>query len=226
MKLPETKSTPVTDLREYTFLVYGVPKVGKSTFCSKFEDAIFIATEQGHKFLEVYKVDPSKWSDIVEVARELYKQKDNKKFKTVIFDTADIAYKMCEQYICEKNNIEHLSDLGFGKGYNFVRDEFMRIITALSQAGYGLVFISHSETRDVDEGGIKRSFTDTTLSGSAKKVIPGLCDFIFYCHVNEAGDRRMLTQQTKSVNAGGRSDKLPKIMDLDFDQLKNELLGE
>ena len=221
MELPTAKSSPVRDIRDYTFLIYGQPKAGKTTFCSNFEGALFIATEPGHKFQEIYKVDPKNWRDIQMIAKHLLNTEHD--FKTIVIDTADNAYKMCGDYVKQKNNIQHESDLGFGKGYALIKDEFMRVINALAQKGFGIVFISHAQTREIEENGIKRAFTDTTLGGSASKVISGLCDFIFYASIDANGKRTIRTKANPSVNAGDRSGKLPEIMPLDFKTLENAL---
>jgi hypothetical protein len=39
----------------------------------------------------------------------------------------DNAYKMCSDYVCKKFKIEHESDLGYGKGYALINNEFQRV---------------------------------------------------------------------------------------------------
>lgn len=221
MKLPTSKSTPARRIQDYTFLIYGQPKAGKTTFCSHFDGALFIATEPGHKFQEIFKVDPQNWTDVLMITKNLLETEHN--FKTIIIDTADNAYKMCADYIKKKYKIDHESDLGFGKGYSFVKDEFMRVINALAQKGFGIVFISHASTREIEENGVKRAVTDSTLSGSASKTISGLCDFIFYVYVDKDGQRRFRTKGSPALNAGDRSGQLPEVMPLDFENLKKEI---
>jgi len=48
--------------------------------------------------------------------------------KTIVLDTVDNAYKMCSDYVCKKFKIEHESDLGYGKGYALINNEFQRVI--------------------------------------------------------------------------------------------------
>lgn len=224
MKLPQAKSKPVSDIRDYTFLIYGQPKAGKTTFCSNFEGALFIATEPGHKFQEIYKLDPQSWMDIRQIVKNLLTTKHD--FKTVVIDTADNAYKMCADYIKKQNNIKHESDLGFGKGYALIKDEFMSVINALAQKGFGIVFISHAQTREVEENGIKRAYTDTTMGGSASKVISGLCDFIFYAYIDNDGNRLIKTKGSPNINAGDRSGKLPETIALDYETIVKELTNQ
>jgi hypothetical protein len=226
MKLPTAKTKPVTDLSHYTFLIYGNPKSGKSTLASKFDRALFLAFEPGHKFLEIFKIDITSWEQVRETAKELIKTKDEHKFKTIVFDTADIAYALCERYVCNKLSIDHPSDLGFGKGYQRIRHEFMYLINILGQHGFGLVFISHSQTREKEERNRKFSYTDSTLSGSAQKVIHGLCDIIMYSFIDNDGRHLLRCKANEHTNAGDRSGKLSEFMLNDFAKLEEVLNGD
>ncbi len=54
--LPTTKTKPTTDLAKQSILLYGVPKLGKSSFASQFPEAMFFECEPGLNHLEVFKV--------------------------------------------------------------------------------------------------------------------------------------------------------------------------
>lgn len=233
--LPKEKTKPTTNINEYTYLIYGEPKVGKTTLASQFPDAIFLATEAGHKFVEVYKIDIKNFDEFKLAARELCTEEHQ--FKTVVIDTADNLYTMAAKSVCKKMGIEHQSDADFGKAYDRIKHEIMEIITALTLRGLGVVFISHVDTREIThhrnvpdgKGGhvvaeVKSKVTDATLSGSAKKIIRGLCDMIFYCYIDDKGERWIRTKQTETIVAGDRSGRLPAVMPLDYKQLENELL--
>jgi len=53
--LPTKKTPPKQDLAGLTVLVYGPSKIGKSTWCSQADGALFLATEPGLNALEVYR---------------------------------------------------------------------------------------------------------------------------------------------------------------------------
>lgn len=222
MDLPIKKSQKVTNLQEYTYFIYGEPKVGKTTFCSNFESALFICTEPGHKFQEIYKVSPTNWTEFKDIARKLYSSKHD--FKTIVIDTVDNAYTMCKDYVCKQLHINDPSDLGYGKGFNAVKSEFHSVINGLAQKGFGIIFVSHAQTNEKEVKNVKRSYTDSTLSGSARKVVSGLCDFIFYCYIDDDGTRKFRTKATPNYNAGDRTGKLPEIMNLDYKQLEQALI--
>jgi len=45
--LPTAKTQPKPNLADLTVLVYGQTKIGKSTFCSQSDDALFLAPSPG-----------------------------------------------------------------------------------------------------------------------------------------------------------------------------------
>ena len=55
------------------------------------------------------------WSEFRKVLRKLKDENVQKKFETIIIDTADIAYDYCENYICSNNGVDSIGDIGFGK---------------------------------------------------------------------------------------------------------------
>lgn len=226
MELPKQKSKPVNDLKKYIIQIYGEPKVGKSTFASKFPNALFIATEPGHKFLSVFGGDKihQTWDDIRDTVRRLCAE--NHQFETVIIDTTDNAIKMCKRYIKKREGIKHESDLQWGKGWSFVKEEFESVVGALANRGFGLVFISHIKETTRTHRGVDRSFIDNSLDNAGKLFINGLSDFIFYAFMDDDQNRLLRTKANLNVNAGDRSGILPEIIPMDYDVLKNELQKE
>ena len=56
LTLPTQRTKPITDLDKQTILLYSAPKLGKSTFASRFPEAIFFECEPGLTHIEVFKV--------------------------------------------------------------------------------------------------------------------------------------------------------------------------
>jgi len=249
MPLPLKKTEKETNYLKKIFLIYGLPKIGKTTIASKFGDeqnrVLFFATEAGHKEQEIFKWfveetveetdfatgevceikierDPSTWEHFRQCVFEVTKQND---FKCLVIDTADNLFDWCQSYTRKKHNIQHESDLGFGKGYDILKKEFAAPINYLSQKGYGVIFLSHQKETEVEERRRKFTKIDTTLPNTAKKIIQPLADFIFYFHADDEGNRLIRTKATENVTAGDRSGRLPELLPMDaeilIEQLKN-----
>lgn len=234
MPLPKEKSKKEKNYLKKIYTVYGQPKVGKTTIVSNLGDGdgdvLFFATEPGHKFQEIYKwttgdgSSPTSWDHFKQCVKELLQGEHN--FKAIAIDTVDNLYSWCSAHVLKENDIEHESDLGFGKGWKLVEKEFHRVINFLTQKDYGVIFISHEKTESRKKKGIEYTYTKSTLGTGATRVVHGLSDYIFYFHADEDGNRWIRTKGTNNVNAGDRSGLLPELIEMDSEKLIEELKKE
>jgi hypothetical protein len=215
--LPTRKTPPQTELTSQTILAYGPPKVGKSTFFSKSDGALFIKTEDGLKHLEAFETTVSSWVEFLNICKEI--SGGDHKFKTIILDTVDNLCDMCSDYICKQQGIKHESDLEWGKGYALVNEELSRVLTKLSLMPYGLVMISHVSVKKEKGRTGEFSKSDPDMPKGARKVIRNMSDFIlFFDFESDEGDKRVIrTKPNQHYDAGDRSGKLPETMDMDYD---------
>jgi len=226
MTLPEKKSEKKLSIKDMTTLIYGAPKIGKSTFCSQSENALFLSTEPGLNALSVYKVDVRSWSDFLSACGEIAKGKHN--YKTIVIDTIDNLHKSCAEYVCQKHGIEHESDLSFGKGFKLVQDEFARAINKLAFLPYGLILVSHAQEKELETAAGKRLKILPTLPDKVHKFIAGLADIILYCDIERKTDDKGKTTQRRVVRtkpsatyeAGDRTGLLPATISLDYKELE------
>lgn len=220
--LPTEKSPPKRNLADLTVLVYGPSKIGKSTWCSQAEGAVFLATEAGLNNLEVFQVPVSTWDEFLVACREVAEGKHP--FKTVIIDTVDNAYRMCVDHVCAKFKIQHESDLGFGKAYAVINNEFHRVLTKLSLLPYGLFLVSHSQEREIETRTGKHTRIVPTLPDRVRQIVLGMADVILYCDIEvttgpDGGTTTRRVMRTKphvNYEAGDRTGRLPEVIDLDF----------
>lgn len=220
--LPNQKTPTKTSLTDLTVLIYGQSKLGKTTMCSHAEDALFLATEAGLNNLEVFQVPIGTWDELLTACKEI--ADGQHPYKTIIIDTIDNAYRMCAEYICQKFKIEHESDLGYGKGYALINNEFYRVLNKLALLPYGLFLISHSQEKELETRTGKLTRVVPTLPDKARKIVLGMVDVILFCdlEVTTAADgkavsRRVVrTKPSLHYEAGDRTGRLPEVFDLDF----------
>jgi hypothetical protein len=220
--LPTAKTPPKPDLADLTVLWYGQTKIGKSSTCAQADGALFLATEPGLNALDVYQAPILCWDDLLNVCAEIVGGKHP--FKTVVIDTIDNAYKFCTDYILAKAKVEHESDLGYGKGYALVNNEFQRVLTKLAFQPYGLFLISHAKEMEMDSRTGKYTRVVPTLPDKARKIVLGMADMVLFCDLEvtpgEKGEqhvRRVIrTKPSLYYEAGDRTGRLPDVIDLDF----------
>lgn len=221
--LPTERTKPSADLSTKTTLIYGPPKIGKSTFASRFPSAIFLECEPGLSELEVYKIPTYSWEDFL-AACSLVAAGDHQ-FKTIVVDTADNAFKMCSDFICAKHGVEYEGDLSHGKGWAFVKNEWHRVLTRLASLPYGLILISHALDKRIETRTGEYTKTQPSLPDRARGVVLGLVDMILFCDSvarkaedgSLAVERVIRTKPHPTYEAGDRTGRLPATLPLDFE---------
>lgn len=217
------------DLRGYSVLFYGEPKSGKTTISSKFPGALVLAFEKGYAAIPGIMAKPmNSWSDFKKVLAELKDPEVKNIFQTVVIDTADIAYGLCEKYICSresdaKNTYEQISDLPFGKGYKLAQQEFDEGLRKILQMDYGLILISHAVDKVFkDEAGVEYNQIIPTLDNKARLVCERTCDIIGYSRqvqTEEGTKTKLFMRGTPRFVAGSRFRYTPDVIDFTYDNL-------
>lgn len=99
-------------------LLYGMPKIGKSTFGANAINPIFLNIEDGIDNLDVTRAFDSSnksYQDCVELIERLITQEHD--FKTLVLDSADWFERLIYKHICVKEKVDSIENIGYGKGY-------------------------------------------------------------------------------------------------------------
>lgn len=211
------------DLSGYSVLVYGPPKIGKTTLASKFPKTLLLATEKGYSAIPgILAVDILSWADFKRVVSQLKSDDAHKAYSTIAIDTIDILYDLCEKYICANEGINEIGDIKFGGGYKKASLEFDNTLRKIVQMNYGLVMTSHAVVKDVEVNG-KVAYTRVTpsLGATPKKVVLKMTDIIAYAQQDENEDgsfeNKLYLRGSKTLEAGSRfrymADSIPFTYD-------------
>lgn len=146
-------------MKHIKMVLYGEPGVGKSVFASKAPKPFFITTDGNYEFLEDFGAKPedhiqvNSWTEAKKALSNTY---DN--YDTIVIDLAEDLFKWCEYEFCKKNGYEHVSDLGFGKGYDITRNDFFINICKILNLPKNVILIMHGITNVVkDRRGIEHT---------------------------------------------------------------------
>lgn len=133
-------------------VLYGVEGIGKSTFASQFPNPVFIDTEGSTSNMNVQRLDnPNSWQMLID---EVNYVKQTKICSTLIIDTADWAETLANKHVIARNGITSIEDLGYGKGYTMVKEEFGKLLNLLSELtddGINVVVTAHAELKKKEE---------------------------------------------------------------------------
>lgn len=213
------------DLKGKYLLLYGKPKTGKTTMASRFPKNLLIAFEKGYNAIDGIKaVDVNKWSEFRQVLRQLEKPEAREMYDTITIDTTTIAYEMCEQFVCSQNGVQSIRDIPWGQGWTLAKKEFESCLRKITMLGYGLVLISHIETRKektADDSEIE--ILAPSMPKRCYEVVNQIVDIIGYIATewdDEGNSHRWLyTRQTPTVMAGSRFPYLAPKIKLGYQEL-------
>ena len=167
-------------------LIYGPEGIGKSTLCSRFPDLIVSDTEGSTKQLNVRRFNrPETWQDLNEQVDAILAGRVS--CGTFAIDTIDWAEKLCSQAVCDNNHVSGIEVIGYGKGYTYLEEYFIKFLAKLDQLiamNVNVVLTAHAAMRKFEQPDELGAYDRWELKLS-KKVAP-LCkewaDMILFCN--------------------------------------------
>lgn len=213
------------DLRGYSVFFYGTPKCGKTSISTRFPNHLLLATEKGYNAIPGAMAQPiNTWAEIKKIVRQLKNPEVQKKFETIIIDTSDLAYSMCEKYILTNNGVDKVSEIPYGGGYNLIANEFDEVLQSIVRMNYGLVLISHAQEKTfTNEKGLEYTKIIPTLGNKARNICSRLCDIVGYAQpeVGEDGKNEtyLYTRGTQNFLAGSRFKYMPEKIPFNYNSL-------
>ena len=226
------------DLTGKSFLIYGDRKVGKTTCACSFPKAILLGFEKGWDYLDgVLPVPINSWKEALDVKKQLLKdakavadgEKPETVYKTVITDTIDIAYDLCEKFILDKEGVEYLDETEKMRGYRAVSREYDKFFQEIMKAGYTLVCISHATTKQVKENGEKYDKTIPTVPDRGFLVVSRLVDVCAYATFEPNPDdpnnpnRVLIMRGSKNLEAGSRNKYMSTKIPFTYEALRDDM---
>lgn len=226
-------------LRRGIIWLYGPPKIGKTTFASQMPGAWFLATEPGQEFVDIQEPTLiTSWSHLLENCAWIEENKptrfgDGQPIRTLVFDTVDLLFKMCQEHVCGGLNIEDPSELGHGKAWSRLDGEFSRVITKMARWPFSMCFISHARTKEFTKtNGSKSNRVEPEIGAAGMRTLNGIADIILYAYsdmVPVTDDKGAITgsAEVRQIQAhpcswclaGGRmSHRLPPTIPLGYDK--------
>ena len=225
------------DLSGKSFFIYGERKSGKTTQASRFPKPIILAFEKGYGLLSGVIAQPiNKWSEALDVKRQLVNdakqvtegKKEVTTFKTVIIDTADIAYDQCEKYILDKEGIQYLDESQNMRAYRALSKEYDTFFQEMVKSGYTLVIISHATSKQVKENGEKFDKTIPTLPDRGFLVVSRMVDVTAYASYESTPEGRTETMLTmrgnKFLEAGSRNKYMSEKIPFTYEALREDMI--
>ena len=214
-------------------VLYGEPGVGKSVFACKAPKPFFICSDGNYAWLEDFGADPDAYVEVSswDEAKKAF-AKDYSEYETIVVDLTEDLFKWCEREYCVRNKIEHLSDLGYGKGYDATRNEFFIEMCKLISLDKNIIFLMHGLSITVkDRRGVEHTkyIPSNRLPDKVIDMIEGRVRYFLRCYVKDVETedgkvekKRFLSLVPKpnefGIIRGVNENEIPQDIPLDFNE--------
>lgn len=220
-----------TDPKSFSMLLYGLPKVGKTTFATTPKKTLLLGFEKGYSAIaNIYAQPINSWAEFVQVCNQLKslkRQEETAKrtgadfeipFEHIVIDTADIAWEYCEKYVLTREGVDKVGDISYGAGFSMIGNEYDDKISSIVKAGYGLTIISHAAVA-TDPDDPNHKYITCSLAKRPKLIITRLVDTYGYAEIVETDDgiqRLLHTRATPEYEAGTRFADMPETIPFSY----------
>lgn len=189
-------------------VLYGVEGIGKSSFAARFPQPVFIDTEGGTGRLDVQRLPaPDSWQMLLDEAAAA--ADGQMPCQTLVLDTADWAEKLCMAGVCARFKVKGIEDIGYGKGYTYVKEDFARLLDALDKvvaAGRHVVVVAHAAVAKFEQPDAVGSY-DRWVMKTSKQVAPLLrewCDMLLFANYKTVVEKSGAGPSAKNKASGAR----------------------
>jgi len=191
-KLPK-KKVKASRKSPKNMIIYGAPKIGKTTVLSHLDDCLIIDLEQGSDMLDALKVQVNSLKELGEVGKEIYTE--GKPYKYVAIDTISKLEEWCEEegkqiYLKtpmgknfeQKNPGMSILSLPNGAGYLYLRMAYKKWIDRLNTLADHVILVGHLKDKMLEKKGKEVAVKDLDLTGKIKQITCANADAVGYIY--------------------------------------------
>lgn len=182
---PNKPQTPKDTPRN--FFIWGPTMGGKSFLASQFPNALVFNTDGNAEANTVPSVQLRNIRDkdgkitrsVVDQIDKLVTalQTEKHTYETVVLDVIDDIVVMIEQTICDKEGVETLGDIPYGKGYAAFTNVFQSLVIELKSLPMNVIYISRNASKMEGQTEIEIP----SLKEKHQNMVNGNCDLSIQC---------------------------------------------
>lgn len=225
-----TKKLSATRKSPKNFVLYGQPKIGKTTALSQLDNCLIIDLEDGTDMLDALKIKANNLKELSMIGQEIIKA--GKPYKYIAIDTVTQLEVWCEyeakklyqntpmgkNFDTDNKGLSVLS-LPNGAGYLYLRQAYKKWIDRLNTLADHIILVGHLKEAKIDKKGKEVAVKDLDLTGKIKNITCANADAIGY--VFREDDQTMISFDSMGdIQAGSRCDHLKgQTFPLEWDKI-------
>lgn len=202
------------------FFIWGPTMGGKSFLASQFPNALVFNTDGNAEANTIPSVQLRNIKDkngkitrsVIDQLDKLLTalQSEKHSYETIILDVIDDIIVMIEQYICDKEDVETLGDIGYGKGYAAFTNIFQQLVIELKALPMNVIYISRNASKMEGQTEIEIP----SLKEKHQNIVNGNCDLSIQCKKVGKNYIRVVKARRKDYDRSQVDDKkILKILD-------------
>lgn len=198
-------------LRAPKIVIYGPPKIGKSTFAASAPNAIGIITEEGLDNIDVAAFPlATNLMDVLEAITTLGNEAHD--YQSVFVDSLDWLEPLIHKQICSDAKVNNIEEIGYGKGYIMADDIWRYFFSQLDMLrdtrGMTVICLAHEQINKVKNPALQEDYDaySLKLNKRASAIISEWADVLgFAAH-------EVLTRAVDNGNTGVKQKKEYKAL--------------
>ncbi len=189
IQLPTEKTKIKTD-NPLNLIMFGLPKVGKTTLLSSLPRCLIVDMEDGTNYVESFAIKVRTYLDLYEIAKLLKANPD--KFDFIALDTVtaleEIALPYANKLYRETtmganfSPNENVLKLANGAGYLYAREAMKKIISWFTASSASIILVGHVKDKALSEGGSDLNVKSLDLTGKMANILSSTSDAICYIY--------------------------------------------
>jgi hypothetical protein len=209
MELP-LKKIPASLKDPKNLILYGLPKIGKTTLLSQLDNNLILDTESGSDYIDAMKIKVSNLEEIIETCKAI--KEAGMPYKFISIDTISTLEDICTPLALKrykKENPEYtgdLLDIPYGGGYSKLKDAVLDVIEMINKVVPNIILVGHVKDKSVakiDSSG-EAVVKDINLMGKLPSILSAKSDAIGFITRDIEGNLCVDFVNNGSTIAGAR----------------------
>lgn len=227
IKLP-TERVKASKVNPRSIILFGKPKIGKTTAISQLKDCLIIDLEGGTDYVDALKVDVIKTAreenlqpikvlkNLIDTLKKANEEAKGFVYKYGAIDTISVLEDMVMPIALNlyKNTVQgrnfqgdNVLDLANGAGYQYTRKALWMVLEELKECFETLIIISHLKDKLLEKDGKEMNERGIDLIGKSATILSAHVDALGYMY-REDNETLVNFMASESITCGSRCDHL------------------
>ena len=215
INLPKDKIPAETQDPKYLIL-FGLPKVGKTTVLSTLDNNLILDFENGSTYVDALKIKIDTLQTLKDVIKAI--KEDVRPYKYITIDTITAVeemakpvalnlYKNSPVYSDRYANVTDITRLPNGSGYTFLRQAVEAIVDLIASATDNIIICGHVRDASLNDN-LDGTVKDLDLTGKLKRILSARSDAIGFVHRDDDSNLCINFGQDGEILTGARPQHL------------------